>query len=57
MSYECGICYWYWENNLTENECCGGETPCDLFLDTLKGDAYVQSELERRKKNNIINGG
>lgn len=25
---ECENCYYYWENNDTENECSGSEKPC-----------------------------
>lgn len=29
---ECDNCYYYWENNDTENECNGSEAPCEEWI-------------------------
>ena len=29
---ECENCYYYWENNDTENECEGSEKPCHEWI-------------------------
>lgn len=29
---ECYECYWYWQNNDTENECNGQEVACCEFI-------------------------
>ena len=29
---ECYNCYYYWENNDTENECNGSEEPCHEWI-------------------------
>ena len=28
---ECTTCYWYWQNNDTENECKGNRNPCNEY--------------------------
>ena len=29
---DCTKCFWYWQNNDTENECEGLEKPCHEFI-------------------------
>lgn len=44
---ECYNCYYYWENNDTENECNGSEAPCHEWI------AKRDIEKNRRTKNEL----